>query len=1136
MKKSFITMKATRLLSGLGIVFCVTAVAPPAVLAQKKDPLQTNISIEAEKQPLEKLLMQIVASTQVKLAYDVNEIKKYTVTLRDKKSLTVEDLLKRVLQQTNLTYETQSNTIVIYEKARTNSPETGFNSGFTVSNASYRVQKQTIEGTVMDENGPLQNASVFIKGAGNGTVTNEKGFFSIESDDAETQVTIMLVGYQTKNTTVKSGTSNVIVLLRSVAQLDSVVVVGYGTQQRTKVTGAVSKVLLDKVTSRSVNNPVEILQGKVAGVYVQNNGGDPTVGPSVNVRGLGGINGEQALWVVDGVAFYSGAPLVNPNDIESMSVLKDAAAAIYGARASGGVILVTTKKGKSGASTVNVDAKYGTQEAWRKLHSLNANDYAETMNLAADNAGRQRDPAFDATVYPEGHITQTDWMDDVFRKGTIQEYNVSLSGGNEKSTHYLSFGYRDNEGILLNTRSQRAILRLNTDYQVKKWLKIGENLSYTVTGGRGANTTSTGSGAILMAIAYPTNVAPYTSTGAYSGVPEQYAGSYGDVLNPVALLMRNDYTNPINTLYFNPYAEINIIKGLTFRSNFSYTYGNNFSKNFQPRILESGKKFYNNYLDYSSGNWKDLLAEQILTYTHRFGKSHNLSANFIYAYQENVNNSFAVQGQNLPDEREDLLYLGNATEFPNKPSSGRWQESLLSYAGRIAYDFRNKYMVTASIRRDGTSKIPSQNRWQWYPAVTAGWRIKEEDFLQKSLWLSDLKLRGSYGILGNLGSLPSNAFNVPLAATTAYIGQTPAGAYGYAEDAISNPDLKWAQSRQTNIGLDAAFFNSHFTVGADYFIKKTEDMLLPVSLPGTAGVSQVMWKNVGSAEDRGVELSLGYQNVTKGGLQYSVNANLSSIKNKVVSLDEFSSFASGGDVRGVLTPGRVAEGQPLYAYYVVPAAGLFKTQQEIDSYVGKDGSKIQPNAVPGNMKFKDVNGDGKIDNNDRQFMGSAYPSFSYGFSFNLSYKGFDLNMFLQGAQGNKIFNALKFLGQSASVQQGFNLLNSVKNAWTPENPNADIPRVSLSDPNGDFGTTSSWYIENGSYMRIKNLTLGYTLPVQLTKKAGLNTVRMYVTANNLVTFTNYSGFDPEVGLDQYGIDKGRYPQARSIFIGLNINL
>jgi TonB-linked SusC/RagA family outer membrane protein len=1000
---------------------------------------------------------------------------------------------------------------------------------------SYSSGSQVFTGTVADDNGPLPGVTLTIKGTNVGTQTDAKGAFRLEADGETITVTVSYVGYIIKEVTLKAGVPNAIRLEPEETQLNTVVVIGYGTQKRATVSGAQTDVKLDKVASRSVNSFTEILQGKAPGVVVQNEGGDPTSLPSVKVRGMGGINGEGVLYVVDGVV-AEGTPVVNPNEIENISVLKDASAAIYGARASGGVILITTKKGKAGAAAVTFDVKYGAQKAWRKLKPLNAKEYADMMNLAADNAGKPRSPAFNASVYPDGQITRTNWMDDIFRTGHINDYNVNINGGTEKSKYFMGFGYRKAEGILLNTYTERYNFRLNSDHQVKPWLKVGENMQYTFTNGNGANTQSAYTGAILSAIFYPPGVAPYNADGTYAGLPALYAGNYGDVINPVAYLNRLDSKNPISGILINPYVEIKLPFDLTFRSNFSLTKSFSTDREFTPRVLEIGKIFDYNQLSISNDNYSMILAEQTLAWKKALGE-HHITAVAGYTYQHDQWEGSYAYAQDFTDERVAYRYFQNANDI-FKPTSYKKQRGLISYLARVNYDYQEKYLLTVLGRRDGTSLVADQNRFENYYSASAGWVVSREEFMHGINWLSSLKLRTSYGKLGNLGSLPVNSVNVPMEATTAYLGQDPSQVYGYAENAISNPNMKWANSRQFNVGADVAVLENRLSMNADYFIKTTDRMLYILPPPGTSGVSNGQWANVGKAQDKGIELGLNYSGDPKAAFQYSINATVTKMSNRLNSLkDPYNTVSTAGiNIRSTLAPVLMRVGDPLFSYYVIPTNGLFRSQDEVNSYVNKSGSLIQPNAKPGDLKFVDVNGNGKIDDSDRVVKKGNYPNFTWGFSFNASYKNFDLNIFVQGVQGNKIFNGLKYLAMQAGVSgQNYNMLNDVLGAWTPDNPDATIPRLSLSDANGNFSTTSDWYLDNGSYARIKNLTLGYTLPAALTKRIKLNTLRVYVTANNLITITKYKGFDPEVGMNNYGIDTGRYPQARSIFAGVNVN-
>lgn len=991
---------------------------------------------------------------------------------------------------------------------------------------------RVIKGRVTDSTGmAMPGVSVNVIG-GKATTTAADGTYSIPVPENGV-LSFSMVGFKTKQVKVSDIQEVNVVLMEDKALLSEIVVVGYGTQKKATLSGAVSVVSLDKVSSRSLNSVAEVLAGKAPGVIVTNEGGDPTSTPRINIRGSGGINGENVLYVVDGTVF-SGTPVLNPNDIESISVLKDGSAAIYGARASGGVVLITTKKGKNEAMQITFDGKIGTQAAWRKLEPLNAEQRAFVAETAAKNGKSDLLPAFDASKYPDGRITRTNWMDEVFRTGMTQDYNLGLSGGTDKSNAYLSFNYRKAEGIVLNTSAERYNFRINSDYKISSWLKVGENFSFSSTNGQGANTSSDYTGALLSAIYYPTNGTPYNPDGSFAGLPGgAYAGDYGDIVNPVADLKRIDVNRPQNVFMINPYIMVDLAKGLSFKSNFNLTKDFLNTTIFTPKRPEVGKPVLTNSLEVGQTRKSDILAEQILNYKTDL-EQHHLDFTGGFSFQKTKYNDFYVKGNGFDDESPSKRYLVNASTF--EPATTRFEATALSSLFlRANYNYADKYLLSLIGRRDGSSLIPKkENRFRNYYSVSAGWVLTKENFLSESTWLNELKLRGSYGLLGNLGSLSATDVSPLLDRTNSYFGQNPSLGTGYVSSILENPDLKWAESKQTNIGLDLGILKNALTITADYFVKNTDKMILKKPLPGTAGLA-VQTINAGLVRDRGFELGINYNSSKERDFTYTLGLTLTKVNNKVIKL------APGQDVipvstnfRNELAPLMIKQGQPLYSYFVLKTQGIFKTQAEVDEYVGANGEKIQPKAKPGDFKFADLDNNGSIDAKDRYFAGSAYPDFSYGLSFNANYKNFDLNIFAQGVYGNKLFNAVKRTTYSASGPS-YNKLTGILDAWSPENPNGKVPIISTSDANGNFNA-SDFYVENGSYLRLRNLTLGYSLPKSLTNKMKTGAVRIYATSNNLFTITNYSGFDPEIGMSNNGLDVGRYPQARSFLLGLSVNL
>lgn len=1003
-----------------------------------------------------------------------------------------------------------------------------------------------ITGVVRDSTGlAMPGVSISVLGTKKTTTTNSGGQYSIAVGE-DAVLSFSMVGYKTRQVKVTDAEVYNVVLMEDKSLLSEVVVVGYGTQKKATLTGAVSVVPLDQLSSRSVNTVGELLAGKSPGVIVTNEGGDPTSSPRVNIRGAGGINGESVLYVIDGSIVTGppatksdgtvvyGEPVINPNDIESISILKDGSAAIYGARASGGVILITTKKGRKGELQITVDGKAGVQSAWKKLQPLDAAQRASVAATAAKNGNSTILPAFDPAKYPDGQVTRTNWMDEVFRTGRTQDYNLGVSGGSEKSNVYLSFNYRKAEGIVLNTNVQRYNFRINSDHQLRPWLKVGENLSFSSTNGQGANTSSDYTGALLSAIYYPANATPYNPDGTFSGLPGgQYAGDYGDIVNPVAELMRLDVNRPENVLLINPYAVVDLAKGLTFRSNLSVTKGFYHSKIFTPKRPEIGKPVLTNSLEENDRRLTDILAEQVLAYKTDLGL-HHLDFTGGFSFQKTNYKGFSVTGRGFDDEAPAKRYLVNATVF--EPAvSDLVSTALSSLFFRANYNYADKYLLSVIGRRDGSSLVPkAENKFQPYYSVSGGWVLSKENFLKESTWLSELKIRASYGLLGNLGSLAPLDVSPLLVKTISYFGQTPTLQNGYISNVLENPDLTWAESKQTNFGLDLGVIKNSLTLTVDYFIKNTDKMILKKPLPGTAGLN-TQTINAGLVRDNGIELGITYTSDKGKDFNYSINASLTKVNNKVIKLAPgLESIAVTNNFRNELAPLYIKEGQPLYSYFVRKTQGIFQTQEEIDNYKNSKGVKIQPKARPGDFKFADLDDSGSIDGGDRYFAGSAYPDFSYGLSFNASYKNFDLNIFAQGVQNNKLFNAVKRTTFSASGPS-YNKLAGILDAWSPENRNGKVPIISTSDDNGNFNA-SDFYVEDGSYLRLRNITLGYSLPKTITKKLKTGLIRVYVTSNNLFTITNYSGFDPEIGMDNYGLDVGRYPQARSFLFGLSVNL
>jgi TonB-linked SusC/RagA family outer membrane protein len=1089
----------------------------------------TKVTLNLKNTTLKEVFNEIEKTTDFTVFLrmdDVNLNTRVNVVAKDE---SVFEVLDKVLDNSDLNYTVIDKVIIIKTKDAALQKYS--------SQAGMQQQALTVTGTVTDHTGePLPGVNVYEKSnAQNGVITGVDGSYTISVSSRAEFLVFSFIGFEDQEIHVADRKEINVTLVEEVFGLSEVVAIGYGTSKKSDLSASVAVVSgIDQINSRPMTDASSFLQGNVAGVTVVQNGGSPVAGSSVVIRGVGSISNEAPLWVVDGMPYYGG-PL-NPNDIESMTILKDAsAAAVYGAQAASGVIVVTTKRGQSGKPKVNIEASTGVYHATNLPTPLTAQEQSWAYNVATDNAGQGRLTVHDPVQNPWGAINRTNWIDAIFRDAQFNNVSLSISGGTDKSKYMSSFNFQEKEGTLIGTKSEKFIFRLKSEYDITDKITIGENVNITHTDGIGANTSSSYSGAIINAIYMPSAAPVYDEFGNYHGVaPEgsKFAGSYGDVYNPVALLLRPTYSNPVNQANINAYINIDLIEGLKFRSAFALDIKNWENKEFIPRIPESGRRTDMNYLNQNWGNRYLWNWDNQVTYNKSFG-DHNFDLTAVYTAQYENYERNNVETQNYAREEDWYHYIKNANELPGW-GSGAYEEALNSAIGRLRYDFKSKYFLSASIRKDRTSKLHKDNRSDVFPSVSGAWRISSEPFMEELSWLSNLKLRGSWGKIGNIRSVGSYAYNVPMSSTRGvYLGQDPQFVQSYYVDQQSNPALKWETSETVDFGLDANLFNSKVEVIADYFVKTTHDMILTNAADPHTGVGNGPTSNVGTVENKGYEFTINYRNFDKE-LKYSVGLNLSSIKNELLDLEGYSSdyIYHSDNVRASLYPYRSEPGQPLYSYHLVPWEGIFNSQAEIDAHQ-HNGELIQPNAKPGDFKFTDTNKDGVISDEDRVYHGNAFPTFTYALNGHLEYKGFDLSVLLQGVAGVKVFNGYKY-STYAMNEQTYNRDNRILNAWTSDNMNTDIPRLSTLDNNRNFGTNSTWYLEDASYLRLKNLTLGYTLPKDmLNNLLKGSSMRFYLSGENLFTITDYSGIDPEVG--GIGFDVGSYPLSMVLTGGLSFS-
>ncbi|MFT3738423.1 MAG: SusC/RagA family TonB-linked outer membrane protein [Breznakibacter sp.] len=1007
------------------------------------------------------------------------------------------------------------------------------------------AQSQTVlTGTVIDKNDgqPVVGAAFAVKGTTSGAITDSNGRFRYESAMDTGSIVFMMVGYEPFEQRFNGSMDVTIRLVPDNIGLNEVVVIGYGETRKKDLSTAVSSINLTNQKSRPTD-AIGMIQGNLAGVSVTSEGGDPLSGSTIVVRGKGSRYSDEILYIVDGVP---GAPF-NTDDVESITVLKDAAsAAIYGAHVgSGGVFIVTTKKARAGQTKVSANIYRGWQQATNLPAALTAQEYNKVATDAANNGNGVIPGVADAAIYPYGQTTRTDWIDEIFRTASVQNYAVSISGGSEKLNAFSSFEYKKKEGVLLNTFAKNLGAKLNVDYNIAPKLTLSETVNYAYANGQGGVNTSSHTGIITGAMFMPRSAPVYEADGSYSGtVPEEYAdlgvaGGYGEVQNPVASLNRLDQYRPSHHIFSTTAVSYKPWPSLTLKSSLSANYVSDRYEDFVPKVPEIGKPNLTNSRSLSSASTSGWFWENTATFAKTFAEKHNLSLMAGFSEGDKTYRSFGLTVYDMEDESESTRSVVNATDWStSKPSESYWEESQISSFGRLAYSFQDRYFTTASLRYDATSKLPQANNSDIFPAVSGAWKLSSEPFfanIAPSVGL--VKFRASWGQIGNVAAVPYYAGSVSLSSDSyiTYLGDNAQTAIsGVALTTLANPNLKWETSEQTDLGIDLGLLGGRLALSADYFIKKTKDMIDLMPVASVAGVANAPYANIGDTKNTGFELEAGYSSRI-GELGLVVNANFTSLKSEVTSIGDQEYIQHSNQIRG-LQMLRSTVGQPWHSFCLVRTDGIFQSQEEIDGYTF-EGNQIQPNARPGDLKFKDVSGadgkpDGVINDYDRVYCGSYTPDFYYGFNFSFDYKGFDLGLLFQGVSGNKIFNGFKLMTMEGT--QGWNMSRDILDSWTYDS-NSGIPRVTNTDPNKNYGTSSNYFLEDGSYLRFKNITLGYTVPKSLYAKAGIDqcTLRLYGSIENVAIWTNYSGMDPEVG--NYGVDGGRYPVARTISVGLNLN-
>jgi TonB-linked SusC/RagA family outer membrane protein len=1020
---------------------------------------------------------------------------------------------------------------------------------FIFCSLALSAQGLQVKGVVTsaDDGQPLPGVSISIKGTASGSLTDAIGAYTINAP-ANSTLVFSFVGMKTQEIRVTSSTTLNVVMQSDLAVMEEVVVVGYGVQKKSVVTGAISSVKATDLVDMATPRIEDALKGRTSGVTIASSSGVPGADATVNIRGITSINSASPLYVIDGVPVVGGIDYLNQGDIESIEVLKDAAsAAIYGTQAAAGVILITTKKGTAGALKVNYNGYVGTQAPEHKLNLLNATEYATIRNEALVGAGS---PMLFSN--PSSLDVGTDWQKVIFNNNAmIQNHEISFSGGSDKSTYYASVAYFDQEGIVATdiSKYQRTTVRLNSAHKVTKWLNFGNNVSYShikVKQGFSANDYFGGVlasavnldpvTAVTMTDLNPT-AEPYAShltsivrdANGYPYAISSYVGQ--EMTNPAAYIVTQAGNNSwSDNLVGNMYLEVQPIKGLQLRSSIGTKLAFWGNDSFSPIYFLSNTNSNLTTNSYNRGlnrtfTWT---FTNTVSYTRSFDK-HNFTV-LLGTEARDQSNTFGT-GASLHGIPATTFYNASMNfNVPATQTSGWGYENqpytLSSIFARLNYDYQGKYMLTAIIRRDGSSHFGSNNVYGYFPSISAGWVVSQEGFWKTNDYINYLKLRVGYGVNGN-DNLSPFLYTSTIGSIGGYtIGNS--NYTGYGPTAPANPSLKWEETSQFNFGVDVKLFKN-FTAAIEVFQKTTTGMLMQVVIPEYVGASAQPWGNIATMWDRGLELELGV-NYKIGDLAISFKGNTSFTKNKITDIGSNLYLTNATMQSSAYEVSRKAVGQPVNEFYGFKYLGVFQSQTEINAYVDKDGKIIQPTAKPGDYKWLDVDGDGSITSSDRTWLGNPNPSFTYGFTLNLAYKGIDLVAFGQGVSGNMIFNELRRLDIP-----GANYMNSALGRWTGPNTSNTYARIVEGDPSNNFSVPSQFYLQNGSYFRLKTLQLGYTLPMSLLDKVSFSKARIYVSVNNLFTLTKYEGYDPEIGGGQsiYGIDRGVYPQARSFMAGID---
>lgn len=1017
------------------------------------------------------------------------------------------------------------------------------------------AQSIKIQGTVVAESDgePLPGVTVSIDGTNIATVTDMDGHFTIDAKQ-KGKLKFSYIGFKTTLKAFSTSGDMAIKLADDSNMLDEVVAIGYGSLKKSDLTGAVAVVKADNLKKTPAASVDQALQGRAAGVTVNANSGQPGAGATVRIRGIGTVNDSNPIYVVDGV-ICSDISFLSPSDIESTEILKDASStAIYGSRGANGVILITTKKGEKGHAQVSFDMYYGVQNRWKKLDLMSKNDFVNTylaINAPKSERNYYEKKGFNEWLqrYKFGADTHfavaqtekyandidyssidTDWQDEVFvSHAAIQNYHASIDGGTDKSNYSFSTSWFSQDGTIIGSDYDRLTLRANTSFQVKPWLKVGENISFVYGKGRNAMNNSSSAGASVISAALA--MAPWDPTtypaGAVNSKGTDMSGMYAapsnfkNAVNPYSMVYYSHPEDIRKRWVGDIYLELTPFKGFSYRTDFSYDETSVKSRSYKDAHDTSVKDYLDqNWLSRSLSSESTFSWENIVNYNNKWG-DHSLNLMAGQTLEEYNYYYIGGSGSNILNPDKKNWYLNQTTMLKTEAGDNVSRTRRLSFLGRIHYVFKDRYLATINFRADGSNKFP-ENTWGYFPSIALAWKANEEKFLRNVKWLDYLKVRAGWGQIGN-DKIGNDSFNQTLYATGPTFVGYPLGADGTIQPGATvltwvNQGGKWERTETLNFGLDGAIANGLFSAGIDFYIRNTKDMLIWKKGPAWIGNRYDAQANIGEVRNTGLEITLGHANHI-GKFNYSVDANISYVKNELTKLN-------GGDpIYGDRVVSK--EGLPLFTFWGYKYQGVYKTDEEAEAHLPgytKAGS-VNPFHA-GDAIFADLNGDGIIDDNDKTNLGNSFPKLSYGLNLTCDYQGFDLNLFFQGVTGNKIYNALRERLEGNGTESA--LSKDMTNVWTSDNIEGTIPNPA---GNSENMANSSRFIESGSYLRLKNVQIGYNFQKNLISKIGLSKLRIYAQMSNVFTITKYNGYDPEVGS---GVDYGNYPQARTLLFGMNL--